>query len=306
MNIWGKQLKGEPHWGKPVKPQVKPAERDIRFKGFAQTLYRNMPPPVNYRVGNISIEDATARTMVIPSVYIPQQIAAIKLRQNPYETGARNFFAWLGIIGVTLLAKHPTFGFNAIFNQFIVPKVQDPKTLNSKLSHLKEEAEWQKIQSSPLLKWINSKRPELNYLKIMNDAKINLKTLKYKAATDEASLLKAVRKGTYWADLDVNEKRLMLHFIKNELKNKPQSEAFGLLKRISAFKMLALLFTAMMVAYVIGIWLQKIVFKYVSPLDRKFVPQSRVTNDFGTMLSGNGSGGGFPSTNISALRGRYQ
>lgn len=244
----------------------------MRFKGLAKFIYNNIPPPVNTRVGGMSLEDFTLRLMVW-TIYLPQGIMAIRYRQHPFETWGRNVLVWLGGIAIVLLGKHPKYGFNAIFNQFMVPRQKLPKLPDGML----EKARLFKQNPKMLMEHlVNPLRPRENYLEIMREAGINLRTLGYKGPYTSEAMLKAVREKPFWPTLDINEK-YKLHALRNMVRSASKRQAVeNVIRRTTLCKYLSVGVSALLMAYLIGVALQKAVFDYIAPLDKRFKPRTKL------------------------------
>lgn len=235
---------------------------------LATRLYNALPPPVNFRVGNISLEDLTARLMVW-TIYLPQGIMAIRYRQNPFETWSRNILVWMGTIGATLLAKHPKYGFNAIFNEFMVPQARLkklPDSLTGKIDFMRKHPRYL------LDALVNPFRPKENYLQFLKEAGVNLKSFGYKGE----DLSVAIRKYRPWTSLDINEKMLLLQ-LKKGAKSAAKARAIeNIVKRMTLCKFVSVGMSSMLIAYVIGVALQKAIFTFVAPLDKRFTPRVKL------------------------------
>lgn len=235
--------------------------REPRFQGFSGFLFKTLPPSLNLRVAGMALEDFTARIMVW-LIYIPQGVMSILYRQNPFETWGRNILAWLGSVSVTMLGKHPKHGFNAIFNRMMIPRMQKPIHWSDRL--------------------FNRFRPRANYLELLHEAGVNLKAMGYKGDFTRQSLAKAVREKPFWNSLDVNEKMMLLSLRQTALQQGRRQKAQSIeevLKKASGCKMLSVGTSAVIMALAIGVFLQKAVFKFISPLDRHLVPRTRMNKD---------------------------
>jgi hypothetical protein len=244
------------------------ASKNVRFRGLEQlgvNLFKALPPPVNLN-SSLSLVDIVSRVQVIPSVYIPQGIYSIRLKEHPWETNTRNLLAWLGALGVTYLVKHKTLGLNMIFNQFLLPAEKLPRNA-SPLSHL-----------------INRLKPDggpqgrYNYLKLMEDAGIDIQKLGYKGNGSPQSYLKAVKEQPYWTGLDVLQKKALVRLSKNpQVAQDIQNAASKLIQRMAVCKYLAVISAGILLTLTIGVFMQKLIFKFVAPLDEKYERERSLT-----------------------------
>ncbi len=260
-----------------------PTRKRVAFSGTtADWLFKNLPAPVNTRVGNLSLEDFSARLSVW-TFYIPQGIMAIRTRQHPFETWGRNILAWFGVLGITLLGKHEKYGFNRWFNNLMLPKerlaplpTSTPQFFGHVLRHPLKTLKYM----------VNDTRMEMNYLALAKKAGVRLREIGIKS--DE--LDKAIVKDAVWTKLDVNELFKVLEYAKR-LKTKAAKSnnehikrfltkraqmAEGMVKRVSLCKYLAFAASTVLFTVTIGVMLQRAVFLFIAPLDRKFVPNVKV------------------------------
>ncbi len=184
------------------------------------------------------------------------------LHQGPLETWARNILAWVGSLGVTLFGKHPQYGFNSLFNKFMQPwnkKHTMPQGFRNQIKFLSKKS------PKTWLDYIaNSFRFKKDYLSIFKSAGIKAK---------------------HWTELDNNERQHMLNYItklrNGMLKNQPIFSKYqarlteDILTRIGMFKLGSVLLSGVLMTAVVGIALQKMVFKFIVPLDQKFFPKPK-------------------------------
>jgi hypothetical protein len=257
-----------------------PLDKSARFRGMDSWLYNNLPPPVNMRVGGLSIEDFTNRLMVW-TIYIPQGIMAIKYKQHPFETWGRNIIIWLGMLGVNIVGKHPKYGFNAGFNALMTPK----EKLAPLPQSITERAGFFFKNPRQILNHLaNPFRIDRNYLEIAREAGVNLKKVGVKGNLAEAV------KGAVWSKFDVNEHEKILGFADilleraekaggSRLKARLTEQAQLVKKvafRISAMKYLSVAAAAILMSVFVGVFLQKLVFMFIAPLDKKLVPTTKL------------------------------
>lgn len=224
-----------------------------------------MPPAPNTNVGGLSLEDWAARSSLLASVYVPQGLLAIWERQGPIETWSRNVMTFIGGIAITMFAKHPTFGFNALSNQLMVPKdplKRLPQGMFNKIGF------FFKRPDAALRYGINALRPTYNYMEIFKDAGLNLKKLGYSGEQTAKDFLKVLKNKTFWTALDVNEKQRLLNYA-------PKADLIkAMLKRITACKILSVIGSGILMTILTGIGVQLLVFSVFAPMDKYFTPKS--------------------------------
>lgn len=225
--------------------------QNLRFSGF------KLPKPPNMRIGGWSLEDFTSRLMVW-LIYIPQGIMAILNKQVPFETWGRNMSVWLSTTGITSLGKSPKYGFNTFFNWFLMlPQIKRPH--------------------NGLEKLLNRFRMPNNYLELLHEAEIDLKQMGFKGDFTKASFNDAVKKQSFWSALSVTEK-MKLEKLKNKLISQKNFAKIKVIdqvqKRMAVSKISAIMLSAVIMALAVGIVVQKAIFKFVSPLDKRFVPKT--------------------------------
>ena len=247
-----------------IRPHVflphKPTLLETRMKLFK---------PLNIiKLGNMSLPDWTSRLMTL-GLYIPQGYFAIKYQRQPYETWGRNVLVWISTFYLIMLSKNPSFPINQFFNQLFLPKQQlkRAKTIGQKL----------KLLLSPkklLNELINPFRPDFNYLECFKKAGINLQKLGI-----TGNLSQEVKKAP-WSLLDLNELRQvkgyvdqlqMRYSVTSELRilgQKMKIERF--LNNMLILNLVKSMTLALLTAYLIGIVVPYLVFRYISPLDKRF------------------------------------
>lgn len=267
MTIRGIPTAGTITRGRVALAQSRPPQgNQPRFgNGFANWLVKTMPNAPNMVKGGLSLEDWAARSSLLASVYVPQGILALWERQGPIETWSRNIMTFIGGIAITIFAKHPTFGFNALANQFMFPKERLkalPKSLSEKLSFFMK-------RPKALVRYaVNALRPTYNYLELFKEAGLNLKKLGYSGGHTAQEMLKVMKNKTFWTALDVNQKQMLINYT-------PKASLIkALLKRITACKILSVIGSGILMTVLTGIGVQLLVFSIFAPMDRIFTPKS--------------------------------
>lgn len=220
--------------------------------------------PMDTREMGLSIADLSSRTFVW-FLYVPQSIAAFLYKEHPIETTSRNLLSWAASLLIAVGLKHPSWGINSLFAQWMLPKNLKPHVpsfFNKLLYTL----------SNPL-------RPKYNYLQLIQKVDPSLtKTIGYSGSKKLADLNKAIIKKAFWSqpDFDFNiSSKLALYQKQYQLMGQTQEA-----KQIKNFlfrKNLCRLFSVgtggIITGLLIGVLLQKVIFRFFEPLDKKFFPE---------------------------------
>jgi hypothetical protein len=119
---------------------------------------------------------------------------------------------------------------------------------------------------------------------IFHRAHLDLKTLGYSGPITPKALDAAIRQKPYWGSLDFTERKLIRLYYERLMRQGATRQAQQIkqvMDRVLVCRLLATATSALFVVYIIGIALQQAVFKYISPLDRRFVPRTRFSLEGG-------------------------
>lgn len=247
------------------------------------------------RFWNLSMQDLLSRLNVALAVYLPATYLSLSQKKHAWETNGRNAMLWFATLGVAIATKHPKYGLNPLLNPLMRQKVT-ADTIPAELSRLKNELEllkqdptrhsdkinklgkiYSKLETQltkPSIgtKLLNKLRPNYDYYKLLEEAKIG----KFSKYTD--------RQGAWWASPDRNQLKTLevkLQGLKEStqkgLKLTETDQAFlknapKFLNRISSMRVLATLLNMALTVYVIGILVMEVVFRWIAPRDHDFDP----------------------------------
>ncbi len=272
---------------------------DGLLKFFSKGLFQR-----DVRVGGMSLEDMAARLQTLIGVYILQGYLSIKEKKHPWETNGRNVVVWLLTTYVVQFLKNDSFGINTLLlNPFMKPKVDYSKPVEKVAEPVKQAVERKGFGKlvhavlEPLGKLlaplkpvveqigrmldrlINPLRMDINYVDILERAGVKVSESEKKAV--------AAGKKSLWASQDVN----LLSRVNNlydSLQAKVKAEGLeslsaqdqkifkelpSFLKRVNFFPIISTALITAATVYIIGSLAMKIVYKFIAPLDKDFIPK---------------------------------
>ncbi len=199
---------------------------------------------INLKVWNLSLQDWSARIATASAFYVPQTVLAFMEEKHKWETLGRNVLNWTVTIGILILSKHEKYGLNALFNPYLKPQEELPKTA----SRLKE--------------WVNQRRFKPEFFEFISDElKINLQKW---TTLDENHFddLKVV-----WKKLDARQKAQegLTQAEKYIYKAIPE-----VTNRISAYKFISVGISVTALAFFVGKGVMDFVYRFIAPFDDDF------------------------------------
>jgi len=250
----------------------------LRHGNVSWWLYKKLPEPFDITAGGLTIQDWSTRIMLL-SLYAPRIFLAFKYRQHPIEITGREATIWFSQLALLLLQRSP-YGFNKWVDPFMHPKLKviPPKT--GFLSGLR----------TGLAAWVNTHRIDANYLEFLKKAGIKLHT-------KNPDLSKAVKEAS-WFHLRANEMNtLVLYFeklkkqlpsLEGEARRVQQKEIQNLNRFINRFTYLkgaTFTISTLLISLVVGVWVNKFIFKFFAPFDKKFVPKTKLASNLDKLLA---------------------
>lgn len=104
------------------------------------------------------------------------------------------------------------------------------------------------------------------------------KELKAEFKAELKHLKKVAAEQPLWLKFDTNEFRMIYNYEKEQLKNGAKNFR-PMFRRMFLTQMTSLGFSTILTSILVGIWMQRLVFKLVSPLDRLLVPKVGVSEE---------------------------
>jgi hypothetical protein len=295
---------------KPVPPSFKPVppyKLPIRFagssssllsQGVSQITHGKVASKIQNWFGHISLEekpfglsrqDVTSRVNTGVAVYLPAlYFSLVPEKKHFLETNGRNLLIWGVTLGLTLLTKSPKYGINPPLTYlFMNPKNYRPKPGKNSISQLFTQGVKQ-----PLERLSRPFRPDYNYFDLLEHLHPEKKYPPDKrhdavwSSVNRNSNLKAALQSRFKNIVKVVDKNVIvknpdqLRTLANHLKVSPERATRVLndfTSRMTNLTLFGSIINTILTCTVLGIWVMKIVFKYIAPLDPDFTPKDKPT-----------------------------